>query len=182
MLPRAKEVALIIASDRLLLRPMAPKDIDQFVRHLNDWEVQQWLTIPPFPYERSDGEAFLAIAQRNHATSHPTVFVIADLGTDDGIGIASVDIDADGTGELGYWLARSHWGRGLMKDAVAALVHHAKRHPALRRLVAVTDPGNLRSQRVLETCGFLKRGLADRAKPSRRGSTQVLAYEVPIER
>jgi 8-oxo-dGTP diphosphatase len=175
-------VALIIASDRLLLRPMAPKDIDQFVRHLNDWEVQQWLTIPPFPYDRSDGEAFLAIAQRNHATSYPTVFVIADLGTDDGIGVVSVDIDADGTGELGYWLARSHWGHGLMKDAVAALVEHAKRHPALRRLVAVTDPGNLRSQRVLEACGFLKRGLADRAKPSRRGSTQVLAYEVPIER
>ena len=110
---------MIIASDRLLLRPMAPKDIDQFVRCLGDWEVQQWLTIPPFPYERSDGEAYLAIVQRNHATSHPTVFVTADAGTDDAIGTASVDIGADGTGELGYWLARSHWGRGLMKDAVA---------------------------------------------------------------
>jgi hypothetical protein len=43
---------------------MEPKDIDNFVHDLSDWEVQQWLTIPPFPYERKDGEAFLAIVQK----------------------------------------------------------------------------------------------------------------------
>jgi RimJ/RimL family protein N-acetyltransferase len=99
---------LIITTERLTLRPAEPKDIDGFVRHLNDWEVQQWLTQPPFPYGHKDGEAFLAIVGANHATSYPTIFVIADQTTDAALGVASVVIDQDGTGVLGYWLGRDH--------------------------------------------------------------------------
>jgi 8-oxo-dGTP diphosphatase len=173
---------MIITTDRLRLRPMEPKDIDNFVHDLSDWEVQQWLTQPPFPYQRTDGETYLAIVQGNHATSHPTLFVIADKMCDAALGATAVDIDGEGTGELGYWLGRGHWGRGLMKEAVAALLRHAQRHPALRRLCAVTDPVNIRSQRVLSACGFLDRGLAARQTPSRRGSTQLRRYELPMER
>jgi RimJ/RimL family protein N-acetyltransferase len=175
-----EEAALIITTARLRLRPMEPKDIDGFVRDLSDWEVQQWLTQPPFPYQRKDGEAYMAIVQGNHATPHPTLFVIADKASDTALGTAGVDIDAEGTAELGYWLGPAHWGRGIMPEAVAALLRHARRHPTLRRLRAVTDPENLRSQRVLAACGLLDRGLVARREPSRRGSIQVRHYELPI--
>jgi hypothetical protein len=36
----AKEARMIILTDRLRLRPMKRKDIADFVRHLNDWDVQ----------------------------------------------------------------------------------------------------------------------------------------------
>jgi 8-oxo-dGTP diphosphatase len=134
---------LIITTDRLRLRAMEPKDIDDFVRDLCDWEVQQWLTLPPFPYSHEDGETFLAIVRANHATAHPTAFVIADRSSDAALGTVSVDIAGDGRGELGYWLGRAHWGRGIMKEAVAALLRHARGHPSLRRLIAVTDPANV---------------------------------------
>jgi RimJ/RimL family protein N-acetyltransferase len=173
---------LIITTDRLRLRPMERKDIADFVRDLSDWEVQQWLWVPPFPYRDQDGEAFLAIVRNNHMTSHPTVFVIADKERDAALGVTSVDLNAAGTGTLGYWLARAHWGRGIMKEAVAALLRHAIEHPALRRLVAVTDPENLRSQRVLTALGFKDLGLRDRPSPSRRSSTQQRSYELPITR
>jgi RimJ/RimL family protein N-acetyltransferase len=173
---------LIIPTDRLRLRPVEPKDIDDFVRYLNDWEVQQWLTQPPFPYERKDGEAYLAIVAANHATDHPTAFVIAGKASDAALGAVSVDIDEQGTGELGYWLGRDHWGRGIMKEAVGALLRHALGHPALRRLVAVTDPENVRSQHVLSACGLSDCGVKDRREPSRRGSSQVRRYELVVER
>ena len=172
---------MIIETDRLRLRPMERKDIANFVRYLNDWEVQQWLTVPPFPYTRADGETFLAIVRTNHATFDATTFVVADKA-DEAIGVASIDIDAAGTGALGYWLARAYWGRGIAKEAVGSLVRHAQGHPALRRLVAVTDPENLRSQRVLAASGFRDCGLSDRSKPTRRGSTQQRNYEFPISR
>ena len=171
---------MIILTERLRLRPMESKDIDAFVRDLCDWEVQQWLTVPPFPYRREDGEAFLAIVRTNHATSYPTMFVIADKGADTAFGTASVDIDGEGIGELGYWLGRAHWRRGITQEAVAALLRHAQGHPALRRLCAVTDPENVRSQRVLAACGLLDRGLVARRKPSRRGSMQVRQYELSL--
>jgi RimJ/RimL family protein N-acetyltransferase len=160
---------------------MEPNDIDAFVWHLNDWEVQQWLSRPPFPYRRDDGEAYLAIVRANHATLHPTNFVIAEKDADIAIGVASVDIGHDGTGILGYWLARDHWGRGLAKEGVAALVRHALAHPAILRLVAVIDPDNLRSQRVLAACGLADGGLHDRLQASRRGSTKVREYELALE-
>jgi len=176
-----EEAILIIETERLRLRPMERKDIANFVRDLCDWEVQQWLTIPPFPYRAEDAEAYLAIVRANHATTHPTTFVIADRSTDAALGTASVDIDDGGRGELSYWLGRAHWGGGIMKEAVAALLRHARGHPSLRRLIAVTDPANVRSQRILSASGFVERGLMDRAKPSRRGSTHVLEFERPIE-
>ena len=160
---------------------MERKDIADFVRHLNDWDVQQWLTIPPFPYEHTDGEAYLAIVRANHATAHPTAFVIADRTSDLALGAAAVEIGEGAQGELGYWLGREHWGHGLMKEAVAALVCHALAHPDIRRLIAVTDPGNTRSQRVLTACGLIDCGLRDRARPSRRGSTQVRKYKLVPE-
>jgi 8-oxo-dGTP diphosphatase len=177
-----EEAALIIMTERLRLRPMEPKDIDGFVRDLSDWEVQQWLTQPPFPYQRKDGEAYMAIVQGNHATPHPTLFVIADKAKDAALGTAGVDIDAEGTGVLGYWLGRSHWGRGLMKEAVGALVRHARGHPALRCLIATADPENARSHSVLTGCGLSAGGLVDRPQPTRRGSTHLRSYEFPIAR
>jgi RimJ/RimL family protein N-acetyltransferase len=158
---------LIITTDRLRLRPMERKDIADFVRELGDWEVQQWLWVPPFPYRYEDGEAFLAIVRNNHMTSHPTVFVIADKESDAALGVTSVDINAAGTGALGYWLARAHWGRGFVKDATRALLRHAVGHPALRQLIAVTDPENLRSQRVLTALGFRDHGLHCRPAAAR---------------
>lgn len=92
---------MIVTTDRLRLRPMERKDIADFVRDLNDWEVQQWLSLPPFPYRDTDGEAYLAIVANNHATSHPTAFVVAAKESDAALGVMSVDIDDAGTGEPG---------------------------------------------------------------------------------
>jgi len=173
---------LIITTDRLRLRPMERKDISDFVRDLNDWEVQQWLSIPPFPYQHTDGEAYLAIVGNNHMTSHPTAFVIAGKDSDAALGAMAIDVNSAGTGELGYWLARAHWGQGIAKEAVRALLPHVLGHPALRQLVAFTDPENLRSQCVLTAAGFRDHGLRDRPLPSRRGSTERRAYEFTINR
>jgi len=61
-----------------------------------------------------------------------------------------------------------------------ALLGHAVAHPELRRLVAVTDPDNIRSQRVLAACGLADHGLRDRRQASRRGSRQVRSYELAL--
>ncbi len=171
-----------ITTDRLLLRAMVPEDIDQFVRHLNDWEIQQWLAQPPFPYERRHAEDFLAIVRANHATIYPTMFVAADKASDLALGFVSVDISATGEGVLGYWLGRDHWGKGLATEAVTALIRHAKGHPTLRSIAAVTDVDNTRSQRVLASAGLADRGLRDRDRPSRRNATVLRRYEMAITR
>lgn len=59
---------------------------------------------------------------------------------------------------LGYVLARSHQGRGLMREAVASVLDHAFEQPAVWRVDAVCDVDNLASVRLLEALGLAREG------------------------
>lgn len=59
---------------------------------------------------------------------------------------------------LGYVLARSHQGRGLMREAVAGLLAHALAQPGVWRVDAVCDVENHASQRLLAALGLACEG------------------------
>jgi RimJ/RimL family protein N-acetyltransferase len=58
--------------------------------------------------------------------------------------------ERDGKREVGYWLGRAYWGRGIATAALAALL----REVAERPLYAYVVRSNVGSIRVLEKCGF----------------------------
>ncbi len=57
----------------------------------------------------------------------------------------------DGTRELGYWLGRAYWGRGIATQALAAFL----RQVPVRPLYAYVAQHNTGSRRVLEKNGFI---------------------------
>jgi RimJ/RimL family protein N-acetyltransferase len=61
-----------------------------------------------------------------------------------------LSFERDGRREVGYWIRRDHWGRGV---ATAALVAFLGEEP-VRPLFAGVLPANGGSLRVLEKCGF----------------------------
>jgi RimJ/RimL family protein N-acetyltransferase len=63
---------------------------------------------------------------------------------------------------LGYVLARPYWGRGLMTEAVTAVVDWAIAQPAIHRVWAVCDVDNAASARVLEKAGMQREGVLRR--------------------
>jgi len=63
---------------------------------------------------------------------------------------------------LGYWVAESAGGRGLATAAVRHVTQLAFEELGLHRVQAGTLVDNVRSQRVLEKCGFTRFGLAER--------------------
>jgi RimJ/RimL family protein N-acetyltransferase len=58
----------------------------------------------------------------------------------------------DGQRELGYWVAREHWGRGIASAAVAAFLADYPVRPLGAKLLAT----NTASLRVLERAGFVE--------------------------
>jgi ribosomal-protein-alanine N-acetyltransferase len=56
--------------------------------------------------------------------------------------------------EIGYRLARAHWGRGLATEAVLAVRDYALHVLHVPRLIAIIDPHNIASLRVAEKTGF----------------------------
>ena len=61
--------------------------------------------------------------------------------------------------ELGYILLRSHWGRGLMHEALTAVTRLVFDALTIRRLEADIDPRNRASMQVVERLGFVREGL-----------------------
>jgi len=55
-----------------------------------------------------------------------------------------------GEREVGYWLGKEYWGRGIATKALAAFLEHVKTRP----LYAHVAKHNIGSRRVLEKCGF----------------------------
>ena len=66
--------------------------------------------------------------------------------------------EASRRAEIGYSLARPHWGRGYMHEALRALVSHAFERLDLNRLEADIHPRNISSAKSLERLGFVKEG------------------------
>ena len=62
--------------------------------------------------------------------------------------------ERDGKREVGYWLGRAYWGRGIATAALAALLREVTERP----LYAYVARSNAGSIRVLEKCGFTEIG------------------------
>ena len=63
-------------------------------------------------------------------------------------------------GTIGYWIGASFARKGFMREAVAALVHHAFTALDLSRMESACLPENAASRGVLEKCGFKYEGVA----------------------
>jgi RimJ/RimL family protein N-acetyltransferase len=60
--------------------------------------------------------------------------------------------------ELGYWLGKDFWGRGIVTEAVAAFTDFCFQDFPLRRVYAEPFANNSASVRVLEKAGFVFEG------------------------
>lgn len=157
---------------RLRLRPCRPSDIQGILLGLNDWSIAQWLPGPPFPYTEADGHDFI---RHSTATTPPSAYAVADLGSDAFLGTLGLATDG-AIAELGYWLLPVHQGRGIMREAIAALL--ARRPNALTKIFATVDRGNAASIKLLEASGLACVGEHFRDTPNRQGNLVVLRYEL----
>ena len=57
--------------------------------------------------------------------------------------------------ELGYRLAKAHWGRGLATEIAIAVLDMAFERLPVKRIISLIDPQNRRSIRVAEKLGMI---------------------------
>ena len=56
--------------------------------------------------------------------------------------------------DIGYALLERAWGRGYAQEAASAVLQHARKRLGLARIVAIANPDNAASRRVLEKIGL----------------------------
>lgn len=143
---------------RCALRPWRMHDLDSLVRQANDLDVARQLRDRfPHPYTRGDGIAFLRYTTSADLTTNFAIDVLGNAAG--GIGyVRGTDVERY-SAEIGYWLGREFWGRGITTEAVLLLTDYLFRSGHLLRLFALPFVQNRGSARVLEKAGFVREGV-----------------------
>jgi RimJ/RimL family protein N-acetyltransferase len=160
-----------IETARLLLRPYTRADLPFLPDLIGDWEVARWLSRSPFPYTPRDAVDWLRLSRRIRWLRQGLPYVI--VRREDGAVLGGIGVSFEDN-ELGYWLGRSHWGRGYATEAVCGISDRAFSGYGLDHLWAGVMPGNERSCRVLEKAGFEWKG--NRRYRLRHGEGDVMYY------
>ena len=143
-------------TSRLFLRPGWAEDAPALAEAIADETIVRNLSAAPWPFGLRDAEAFLS-APRDPVLPSFLVFERTD-GAPVLVGACGLGRRPSGAVELGYWIARDHWGRGFATESAAALLAIA-RTLGLERLEASYFADNPASGRVLEKLGFTATGM-----------------------
>jgi ribosomal-protein-alanine N-acetyltransferase len=148
-------MAIAVKAERLMLREFTLEDAPYMLRQLNEPsfieniadrgvrdlnQAASYLENGPIASYRANGFGFWAVVEKASG---------AVIGM---CGLVKRDILPDP--DLGYAFLPEYFGQGLAFEATRACVTAAKRDFALPRLLAIVNPGNQPSRRVLDKLGF----------------------------
>lgn len=154
------EYPLRLETDRLVLRKPLPSDAGPiFGGYARDPEVTRYLA---FRQNQTidDVEEFLRRALDGWESG--TVLTWTITLKPGGWLIGMIDVRLETHANVGYVLAREHWNRGYMTEALRAVIAWALEQPEIYRLWAVCDVENAASARVMEKVGMECEGILRR--------------------
>jgi ribosomal-protein-alanine N-acetyltransferase len=160
---------------RSVIRAWSPSDRESLVRHANNPKIAANLRDAfPSPYSLEDADRFIALASER--TPRASFAIEVDGEAAGGIGLMLHSDVERISAELGYWLAETYWGRGVMTEAVRAFTDWGFATFSLTRIYALPYGTNLPSVRVLEKAGFVYEGRLRRSAIKRGQVLDQLVY------
>lgn len=149
--PSPRETVLLETA-RLRLRPRVIEDADALFHGFADPVQMEYWSGPP--------HKDVSETRAEFARSSPEWrrWAITLKGSDTAIGVVAAGEKRQGNvTEIGYVLLREHWGGGIAREAVTAVIDRIFAE-GQRRVFADTDPDNAASRALLEKLGFKLEG------------------------
>lgn len=167
-------------TDRLILRPFVKEDAEAMYRNwASDPEVTKFLS---WPYYRSVDTAheILEIWTKQYEDKTFYQWAIELKALMEPIGSISVVNHDDRLemAEIGFCIGKSWWGRGIMTEAMRAVMDYLFDEVDVQRIEAGHDPRNPASGAVQRKCGLKYEGTFRRRIISNQGATDVCWYGI----
>ena len=151
---------VIKVNENISLSRVTTSDCDAMVEYLTEKVIFDTTLNIPYPYTMKDAE-FIVDYFKNLELKHNRLTnwgirnveqkLIGVIGFQSGI--------KSHKAEIGYWLAKSYWGKGIMTEVVEKVCHFAFQHFGLIRITATVFEKNIASAKVLEKCNFVLEGV-----------------------
>ena len=159
-LPIGQEYMPQLITPRLLLRKLSMSDAQDLYEYSREEDVARYVLW--YPHRTvSDSRFYLKCLMRQYRNHEPASYGITlrDTGKVIGtIGFSYIN-EEHMCAEIGYSLAKSQWGQGLMTEALSAMIEHGFADLRLHRIEATHDVRNPASGRVMEKCAMRYEGV-----------------------
>jgi len=142
-----------LRTERLVLRRAVPEDLDALHAIMADAEIMRFWSTPPHA-DRETTKAYLDDMIAAPAETSDDFIITLQ-------GVAIGKLGAWRMPEIGFLLARQHWGKGYAAEALAAFIAHAFAGRT-DHLIADVDPRNAACLRLLAGAGFTETHRATR--------------------
>lgn len=177
-----------LKGSRIIMRPPAQSDWAQWVRVRADNKDH----IQPFEPQWSstcfDKEFFLRRIKRQAREwkiGHANAFLIFEPTNNALIGGMNINNICRGAAQyatLGYWVDKSHEGRGYMAESLQLTLEYCFEDLALHRVNASCLPHNHRSKKTLLNAGFTEEGFAEKYLQINAEWQDHILFGLPVER
>ena len=146
---------MTLETERLILRPWDESDAEDCFTYASDPEVG-----PPagWPPHKSVEESLFII---KNVLSVPESYAVCLKSDGKAIGSIALRLngqtdmtDRDDECELGFWIGKPFWGRGLIPEASRRLLQHGFQELGMTRIFCGYYEGNVKSKRTQEKLGF----------------------------
>ncbi len=146
---------MILETERLSLRPWQESDAENLFKYASNPDVGP---IAGWPPHKSIEESLGIIKNVLNGKECYAICL-----KDDGKAIGAIELklnghtdktDKDDECELGYWLGKPFWGKGIMPEAAKEIIRHAFEDIGMSKIWVGYYEGNEKSKRVQEKCNF----------------------------
>jgi RimJ/RimL family protein N-acetyltransferase len=142
------------------LRDFSNEDEELLVSYLNEECVTKYLSARlPQPYTKEAAAWWVSTGSK---------MCIVKAITNNGVLVGSIsampgEFERQKSAEVGYWIAKPYWGKGIASEALAEFSKTLFLNTDIVRLYAPVFEGNAASARVLEKCGFKLEAILEKA-------------------
>lgn len=148
----------VIETERLLLRALSMNDCDTMYLLRSNEEVTKHFNRDPdagIEATRAKMEEILQNQQKNGSVFWVIAWKDNPGNMIGNIGYWRIDKQHH-RAEIGYLLHPAHWQKGIMKEALNAVLEYAFNTMKLHSIEANINPDNIASAALLERCGFIR--------------------------
>jgi ribosomal-protein-alanine N-acetyltransferase len=168
-----------IHGEKVNLRIVTRADALNIYHNISDKDISRFTHIPD-PYKLEDAYDFIKLTHRQRRKKTAFHFGLENRDNGQiigGIGLENIS-EIHRKGEIGYWLGKTFWGKGIMVEAINLMLDFCFTKVKLHRVQAYVFPDNAGSIRVLEKTGFKREGLIREGFTQRGKHVDVYLYAI----
>ncbi len=142
----------MLETERLIMRPLVESDVDEIFAMRSDEDIMRFIREPQGRNESLD---WIKLVSARWDTEKLGFCAVIEKETDKFLGWCGIwRLQETNELEVGYAIEKAHWGKGFATEAAEKFIEYAFENIKPDKIVAVAEPKNLASRRVMEKLGM----------------------------